>query len=48
MINFLASTFTWKSSPWKKHPLYKYMSGFVGNLGQIYHVWFNLRTKMYN
>ncbi len=45
MINFPSSTFTWKSYPWRKHPHYKYMGGFVGNPGQIYHVRFNLESR---
>ena len=45
MINFPASTFTWKSYPWEKHPYYKYMGGFVGNPNQTYHVRFSLESR---
>ncbi|MDA0840916.1 MAG: hypothetical protein O3B01_12425 [Planctomycetota bacterium] len=45
MVNFPASTFTWKSHPWEAHPHYKWDGGFVGKAGQAYHVRFNLESK---
>lgn len=45
MINFTASTFTWKSHPWTSDPHYKWAGGFVGEVGQIYHVRFNLESR---
>ena len=45
MINFPASTFTWKSHPWKEHPQYKYAGGFVGSPNQVYYVRFNLESR---
>ena len=45
MVNFPASTFTWKNHPWEKHPYYKYMGGFVGNPNQTYQVRFSLESR---
>jgi len=45
MINFPHSTFTWKNHPWKPDPYYRYAGGFVGKVGQVYHVRFNLEAK---
>ncbi len=45
MINFIGSTFTWKSHPWTPDPYYKWAGGFVGKTGQIYHVRFNLEGR---
>lgn len=44
MINFPRSTFTWTSHPWQRDPYYRYMGGFVGQPGQVYHVRFNLEA----
>jgi hypothetical protein len=45
VINFPRSTFTWKSHPWRRDPYYRYMGGFVGQPGQVYHVRFNLEAS---
>lgn len=45
MIDFTASTFTWKSHPWQPDPHYRYTGGFVGQPGQVYHVRFNLESS---
>lgn len=45
MINFPASTFTWKGHPFKPDSHYKYPGGFVGKPAQIYHVRFNLVSR---
>ena len=45
MINFIGSTFTWKSHPWTPDPHYKWAGGFVGETGQIYQVRFNLEGR---
>ena len=44
MINFHASSFTWKSRPHEPDPYYKYTGGFVGEVGEVYHVRFNLQS----
>jgi hypothetical protein len=44
MIDFPRSTFTWTSHPWQPDPYYRYMGGFVGQPGQVYHVRFNLEA----
>lgn len=45
MINFPASTFTWKHHPWTRDEHYRYTGGFVGEMGQVYHVRFSLEAK---
>ncbi len=45
MINFPASTFTWKALPREPHPYYRYDGGFVGEYGAVYHVRFNIESK---
>ena len=45
MIDFPASTFTWKALPREPDPYYKYAGGFVGTFGQVYHVRFNIESK---
>ena len=45
MINFPASTFTWKALPRQPHPYYLYDGGFVGEPGAVYHVRFNIESK---
>jgi hypothetical protein len=45
MINFFGSHFTWESAPWTPDPYYTWAGGFVGKLGQIYHVRFNLEGR---
>ena len=45
MINFPASTFTWKAHPREPHPYYRYDGGFVGEYGAVYHVRFNIESK---
>ncbi len=45
MINYPASTFTWKGRPFTPDPYYKYPGGVVGKMGQFYHVRFNLVSK---
>ena len=45
MINFHHSTFTWKTRPWSPDPNYRYAGGFVGELGQVYHVRFNIEAR---
>jgi hypothetical protein len=44
MINFHASSFTWESRPHEPDPFYKYVGGFVGEDGYVYHVRFNLQS----
>ena len=44
MIDFSRSLFTRKSRPWYPHRYYRYHGGFVGTLGQAYHVRFTLET----
>ena len=44
MINFYASSFTWESHPHEPDPHYKWMGGFVGENGDVYHVRFNLQS----
>jgi hypothetical protein len=45
LINYPASTFTWKGFPFSADPYYKYPGGFVGKAGQLYHVRLNLVSK---
>ena len=45
MIDFPASTFTWKSHPWKADDHYRYTGGFVGLEGQVYRVRFNIESR---
>ena len=45
MINFPASTFTWKAQPRQPHPYYLYDGGFVGEPGAVYHVRFSIEAK---
>ena len=45
MIDFPRSTFTWVSHPWQADPHYKYAGGYVGGLGQVRHIRFNLEAK---
>lgn len=45
MINYTRSSGAWKSYPHTAHPYYKYSGGFVGEVGQIYHVRFNLQAS---
>ena len=45
MINFFRSSFTWKSHPWELDPYYKWMGGFVGEHGQVYHVRSTLESR---
>ncbi len=45
MIDFSRSSFTWKHHPWEKDEYYKYTGGFVGQVGQVYHVRFRLEAK---
>lgn len=44
MINYYGSTFTWKSKP-SIDPYYKYPGGFVGKVGDIYQVRFNIQSS---
>lgn len=44
MIDYARSSFTWKSHPWQADSHYKWMGGFVGELGQAYHVRFTLQA----
>ena len=45
MINYFTSTFTWKGKNFKGDPYYKYPGGFVGNIGEKYHVRFNTQSS---
>ena len=45
MINYSSSTFTWKSKSFKEDAYYKYPGGFVGSLGEKYHVRFNTQSS---
>ena len=45
MINFPRSSFTWHSQPWQADPHYKWTGGFVGAVGQSYHVRFTLESR---
>ena len=45
MINFPRSSFTWKAHPWESDPHYKWAGGFVGEMGQVYHVRFTLEAR---
>ena len=45
MINFPRSTFTWESHGHEPDPYYKWTGGFVGEVGQAYHVRFNLQAQ---
>lgn len=44
MIDFPRSTFTWMAHPRGPDAYYRYAAGFVGELGQVYHVRFNLEA----
>ena len=44
MIDFPRSTFTWKSHPRQPDAYFRYTGGFVGRLGQVYHVRFNIEA----
>ena len=44
MIDFPRSTFTWKSHPRQPDAYFRYAGGFVGQLGQVYHVRFNIEA----
>ena len=44
MIDFPRSTFTWKSHPRQPDAYFRYTGGFVGQLGQVYHVRFNIEA----
>ena len=45
MIDFPRSSFTWQTHPRVADPYYRYAGGFVGQLGQVYHVRFNIEAK---
>jgi hypothetical protein len=45
MIDFSRSSFIWKHHPWVQDEYYKYTGGFVGQVGQVYHVRFRLEAK---
>jgi hypothetical protein len=45
MINFARSGFTWESHPWTRDPYYKWLGGFVGEPGQVYHVRIGLEAR---
>ena len=45
MINYFTSTFTWKGKNFTGDTYYKYPGGFVGNLGEKYHVRFNTQSS---
>tara|TARA_B100000686_G_scaffold258428_1_gene270711 strand:- start:16095 stop:16967 length:873 start_codon:yes stop_codon:yes gene_type:complete len=45
LINYSSSTFTWKSKSFKEDAYYKYPGGFVGSLGEKYHVRFNTQSS---
>ena len=45
VINFPASSFTWKAQPRQPHPYYLYDGGFVGEPGAVYHVRFSIESK---
>ncbi len=45
MINFFTSTFTWKGKNFTEDAFYKYPGGFVGNIGEKYHVRFNTQSS---
>ena len=44
MINFHASTFTWKAHAREPHPYYRWDGGFVGKVGEVLHVRFSLEA----
>ena len=44
MIDFPRSTFTWKAHPRQPDAYFRYAGGFVGRLGQVYHVRFNIEA----
>ena len=44
MIDFPRSTFTWKAHPRQPDAYFRYAGGFVGQLGQAYHVRFNIEA----
>jgi len=45
LINYFTSTFTWKGKSFTGDPYYKYPGGFVGNIGEKYHVRFNTQSS---
>ncbi len=45
MLDFPRSTFTWKAHPRQPDAHFRYAGGFVGRLGQVYHVRFNIESR---
>ena len=45
MIDFHRSFFTWQTFPWHGDPYYKYAGGFIGKVGDVRHVRFNLESR---